>query len=147
MTGKKALADSDVDQWQNAYLTADLVMQDIEKGDSYIVTLNGEMVGTFVFSAEADEAYDRSGVYSTVDMYYSLHRVAVCPKFKGLGIGGIIVKFCIESCKTLGANALFCDTHADNSSMRKMLTKNGFEEIGPISLMNGDPRIGYELLL
>ncbi len=147
LTGKKSLADAGVDQWQNDYPNRDIIRQDIELGDCFIMFHDSDPVATFVFTKERDEAYDQSGVYTDVSEYCSLHRVAVLPNCKGLGVGGDIVSFCTAECRKAGILALFCDTHEHNSSMRRMLEKNGFVDKGAISLLDGSPRVAYELMV
>ncbi len=145
LTGKKALADAGVDQWQDDYPTTKMIENDVANGESYLLFRDGVAVATFVFTDTIDDAYDSSGAFVLGAPYTSLHRVAVLPEMKGKGIGGAMVKYCLEKSIELSAVALRCDTHADNKSMRRMMTKNGFIDRGSIKLADGSPRIAYEL--
>ncbi len=144
LTGKKALAEAGVDQWQGNYPTVELIESDIAKSESYLLFVDSKPVATFVFTDLPDEAYEKSGAYKLPPPYTSLHRVAVLPHTKGSGIGGMIVKYCVEKSHEMGIAGLRCDTHADNKSMRRMMIKNGFIDRGAIKLSDGSPRIAYE---
>ncbi len=147
LTGKKSLCEAAVDQWQNDYLKKELIETDISLGESYLLFFEDVAVASFVFTDKADSAYDKSGAYLIDPPYTSLHRVAVLPEFKGLGVGGMIVDYCIKKSSEMGVCGFRCDTHEQNKSMRRMLTKNGFIDRGPITLEDGSPRVAYELSL
>ncbi len=145
LTGKKALADAGVDQWQDNYPTIELIVDDVAKNESFLLFIDDCPVATFVFTDAVDPAYDESGAFILPPPYTSLHRVAVLPEMKGRGVGGMIVDYCKEKSCQQNIVALRCDTHADNKSMRRMMIKNGFIDRGFIKLADGSPRIAYEL--
>ncbi len=145
MNGKQSLLEADVDQWQNDYIKMEMIEQDIGACESYLLFFGDVAVASFVFTDKPDYAYDKSGAYVLSPPYTSLHRVAVLSEFKGLGIGGMIVDYCINRTRDMNMLGFRCDTHEHNKPMRRMLIKNGFEERGPIQLEDGSPRIAYEL--
>ncbi len=145
LNGQKALAEAGVDQWQNGYPNLEVVQADIENGDSYVIRMGDAIVATFVCTKELDPSYENADIYPKSTGYGSLHRIAVSPHMKGIGLAGRAVAFCIEFCRERNFDLLRCDTHEHNKSMQKMLTKNGFCELGKMTLVNGEPRIGFEM--
>ena len=51
----------------------------------------------------------------------------------------------IQMCLNDNVHSLRIDTHFDNSSMRRFLKKNHFEECGIVYIRGVDKRIAYEL--
>ncbi len=143
-TGKQALCEAGVDQWQGDYPDVDVVSEDITLGQCYVICFCEVIVGTFVFTTLPDPSYEGSEVFEKLSQYGSLHRIAVLPDFKGLGIARRAVRFCVGECNRLQLDTLRCDTHEQNASMRRMLTKSGFNELGHIILVSGEPRIAFE---
>ena len=138
-----------INQWQNGYPTKNVFTQDICNGRSYVVENDGMVVGTFFFAIDEEPTYKKiyEGSWQHDSVYGMIHRVAVDNSMKGNGIGGKIVAFATEQCKKQNIASLRIDTHKDNISMQKMLTKNGFEPRGIIYLEDGAERIGFEKML
>ena len=138
-----------INQWQNGYPTKDVFTQDICNERSYVVENDGMVVGTFFFAIDKEPTYKKiyEGSWQHNGVYGMIHRVAVDNSMKGNGIGGKIVAFATEQCKKQNIASLRIDTHKDNISMQRMLTKNGFEPRGIIYLEDGAERIGFEKML
>lgn len=58
---------------------------------------------------------------------------------RGRGVARAIFKFAAEH-----ANYLRCDTHEDNTPMRRALNSFGFRECGTITVVNGTERVAYD---
>ncbi len=141
-----------IDQWQNGYPSADVILNDIESGASYSVTSSGELCATFALIRNGEPTYDNifDGEWLTGDSnsqspcYFALHRVAVYLKFRGLGISTAIIEYALSEARLEGKKSLRIDTHRGNTVMRRMLEKHGFIHCGTILLTNGDERVAYE---
>ena len=138
--------DQGIDQWQNNYPNDDVINDDISKGESYVLELDGNIVATSVISFDKENTYDviYDGQWITDGKYAVLHRVAVDNTYKGLGISHKIIQYAEEMCKDNGIHSIKIDTHKDNLSMKKMLEKNGFKYCGIIHLSYGDERVAFE---
>lgn len=127
-------------QWINGYPSEEVFRCDIENHCSYILTCDGEPIGTFAFvpSPEPTYASIHEGKWiDDVNPYYVVHRIAGFPKWKGLF--DAIMKFCFSRTKNLRI-----DTHRDNHIMQHLLEKHGFDYCGIIYLENGDERLAYQ---
>lgn len=135
-----------IDQWQNNYPNEDVINNDIENEDSYVMIKDGEIVATTVISFEKEKPYDhiRDGKWLTNGDYGVIHRVAVDNKYKGLGLSHQIIKYTEEVCKDNGIQSIKVDTHEDNITMQSLLKKNGFEYCGIIYLEDGGKRLAFE---
>ena len=126
-------------QWAGGHPSENLLQEDMEKDNLYVVTDDAGIHGVFAFIPGEDPTYRRieDGAWHRDDDYAAIHRVA------GDGSGGIfgaIVSYCRGRCSHLRI-----DTHHDNRVMQHVVQKHGFRRCGIIYLANGDPRIAYDL--
>lgn len=70
---------------------------------------------------------------------------------KGKGLMGIILSYAMEEAARNKKKSVRIDTHKDNKTMQRSLEKNGFENMGELTLLSGseegDKRLGYEKLV
>ena len=149
---RKTIASLGIDQWQNGYPNRSVICADIEKGQSYSVCSDGEIIGTFALIDDGEPTYDEifDGKWLTGDgqeQYFAIHRVAISVKCRGMGISTKIIDFCTERARENGKISLRIDTHRGNIVMRKMLEKHGFIHCGTIYLESGDERVAYEKMI
>lgn len=149
---RKTIASLGIDQWQNGYPNRSVINADVEKGQSYSVCADGEIIGTFALIDDGEPTYDEifDGKWLTGDgkeQYFAIHRVAISVKCRGMGISTKIIDFCAELARENGKVSLRIDTHRGNIVMRKMLEKHGFVHCGTICLESGDERVAYEKMI
>jgi hypothetical protein len=125
-------------QWGDHKPTRDMLMDDIEKQISYVLTDEERIFGTFVFFIGEDPTYGviEEGAWLNNDTYGVIHRVASDGSRKGMM--ALVADYAKAQC----ANVRI-DTHHDNHIMQRAVTKQGFKQAGIIYLENGDPRIAY----
>lgn len=127
-------------QWKNTHPPRELLVQDIQEGNLYVLCDGREIHGVFAFFLGEDPTYrviEGTGWRST-QPYGTIHRIA------GDGSGGILhacVRFCREQ-----IDYLRIDTHEDNRVMQGAVKKEGFVPCGIIYIADGSPRIAYDLL-
>ena len=127
-------------QWGNAYPSKDLLENDLEKGQLFVVEYLGKVVGSFVFFVgdEPNYAYIENGEWAKNGEYGVLHKVASNGSVKG--VFGKILEFAKSK-----ADYLRIDTHADNKVMQSLLDKNGFTRRGVVYMRDdGTPRFAYD---
>ena len=135
-----------IHQWVNGYPSRELMMKDITDGDRYVVCEDGKILATvgIFFGEEPDYRVIENGEWINDSGYVCIHRICVDNEYKGLGLGGVMVRYAEELCRKNNIRNIRCDTHEDNLSMRRMMEKNGFTYCGIIHLKNGDPRVAYQ---
>lgn len=135
--------DGNMLQWKGNYPSRELVMNDIEQGNSYVCTdSNGEIVGTFAFIRGNDPTYTHiyEGEWLEDTLPYGvIHRLASTEQSKG--VSGACLQWCYGQIKNLRA-----DTHRDNHILQYILKKHGFSYCGIIYLANGDERLAFQKL-
>lgn len=128
-------------QWGTTHPPFEKLVQDIAEGDLFVVTDGETIHGVFYFRIGEDPTYRiiDGGTWRTEKPYGTIHWIA------GDGCGGIL-----KTAVTFASGQidhLRIDTHADNYVMQAALAKQGFEFRGVIRLLDGSPRIAYDLLL
>ena len=144
-----------IDQWQNGYPHADVIQNDIYRGESYSVVCDGEICGTFALIEQGEPTYDKifNGAWLTGESlaadpdYFAIHRVAISVKMRGCGIATKIIEFAADKARLAGKRSLRIDTHHGNVVMRRMLEKHGFAHTGTIYLTDNSERVAYEKLI
>lgn len=145
-----ALKAAGVDQWQTGYPCIESLKNDIHLGISRVCIENDKIVATAAAYVGHEPTYDKifEGSWLTDSSKYGIvHRIAVLPENKGLGVSGEIFEFTAHLSKELNVSSLRCDTHRDNLVMQRALKKFGFIYCGIIYLEDGAERLAFEKLL
>ena len=133
-----------IDQWQKGYPSRDMILNDIEHENGYVIETNGHPVAYSAFIYGKDPTYSAiEGNWPDDLPYATSHRTVVAKEYKGMGLVGRFFDFFASDAADKGVSELRCDTHKDNRSMRRALEKNGYTECGIIHLADGSPRIAY----
>lgn len=139
---------SGIDQWkEGGYPSCEDYINDIKNGNSYIVEDESGVIAAaaIMFDHEADYDAVISGGWLGDGEYGAIHRVVVKESLKGGNIGGFIVDNAVEMCRAKGISSLRCDTHRDNISMQRMLTKNGFVRCCELMILGASfHSVGFE---
>ena len=128
---RRTIAALGIDQWQNGYPSEDVILADIELGQSYVCEIDGKICGCFAMLENGEPTYDKiyDGHWLTGDgsqNYVAIHRVAISVSNRGRGLSGKIIEFAADFAVKNGKKSLRIDTHRGNAVMRRMLEKNGF---------------------
>lgn len=133
------IATGNKNQWWDGYPPRDLILQDVENGESYVVEENGEILAVFLYKFGIDPTYINieNGAWINDEPYGVIHRIAV--KAKGRGVASFVFDTVYSWCQNVRI-----DTHMDNEPMKRALSKNGFKYCGIIHIANGDQRIAFQ---
>lgn len=125
-------------QWSDKHPAESDIVDDIQKGNSYVILKDGEICGVFAFIIGEEPTYKRiEGEWKNCTQYGTIHRIASSGKVKG------IFQTCLNFCQSRISH-LRIDTHRDNKIMQHLIEKNGFKRCGIIYVADGTPRIAYE---
>jgi ribosomal protein S18 acetylase RimI-like enzyme len=64
--------------------------------------------------------------FATGERYTTLRSLAVCPRWRGQGIGRTLAAFAIDYCRQRGAQWITARVHVDNTPMRALFHSAGF---------------------
>ncbi len=128
-------------QWDNGYPNVDILSNDIENTNNYLLTENGKAVGTFSFIMGDDPTYAviKDGHWRYDRPYGTIHRLA------SNGIVHGVARACFDYCAGI-TDYLRIDTHEVNLTMRNAIEKYGFVRCGIIYVRDGTERTAYDFL-
>ncbi|KAG9395206.1 Acetyltransferase (GNAT) domain [Carpediemonas membranifera] len=126
-------------QWGTSYPPKEALIQDMADECSFVCTLDGAVVGTFMFRIGEDPTYRViDGQWLDDAPYGVVHRIAVKRGVK------TVAAHCLEWCMGRIGN-IRIDTHTANGPMRTLLGRLGYAECGVIRVRDGSQRIAYQL--
>lgn len=127
-------------QWRDTWPSKEILISDIEIGQSYIVEDDEKgVLATFAYIVGVDRTYLKiDGVWLTDKPYGTIHRLASSQKERD------IFSYIVKQITMNGLN-MRIDTHEQNQAMIRAILKNGFKFCGIISPIEGGDRNAYEL--
>lgn len=133
------LAAQGLDQWQHGYPAEEDFRRDIERGDGWLFTADGNPAGYLCISRRSEAAYTAiEGEWlSCAGPYLTIHRIMVSDAYRGKGIASEMISLADDFAHAYCCAGVRIDTAPGNEPMRAMLLKNGFETCGTIRLVGG----------
>lgn len=128
-------------QWVNGYPGEDIIISDIKDNNSYVITHNDIIAGTFSFIIGKEPTYQviKNGEWHYDRPYGTIHRLASGGIIRGIS------RACFEYCLHK-MDYIRIDTHKDNISMQAAIENFGFKKCGNVYMLNGTERIAYDYL-
>lgn len=126
-------------QWGRSYPSADLIRSDLQKKVCKVIYDETGIHGVFALfdGAEPTYAHIEEGEWLNDEPYVTIHRLAGDGQVHGL------FQCAADHCKSISPNVRI-DTHASNTTMQRLIEKNGFKKCGIIHVRDGSPRIAYQ---
>ena len=143
---QESMRANGIPQWQDGYPNEEIISQDIQMGNSYVLVEDGNVIGTAYIVAGHEPTYDyiEGGQWLNDHPYVVVHRIAVRKDFKGKSVARYMMEFAEKIAMEHQLRDIRIDTHHDNIPMRTFLAKLGYHACGTIYLDNGDKRIAYQ---
>ena len=125
-------------QWDSLYPSKNIVLEDIEKGNGYVVVNDNKIIGVFALIFGDDPTYQViKGSWLNNHSYATIHRIAARTNSKGT------LKAAVDFALTKIDN-IRIDTHEDNYVMKNALAKLGFVKCGIIYLPSKAERVAFQ---
>lgn len=131
-------------QWQDGYPNEQIIQNDIERRQGYVLTLKEEIVAYGAVIFEEEPAYTAiQGKWMTNGNYGVVHRLAVSQKGRGKKWGRLFMKKVEEICLNKQIFSIKIDTNFDNYAMLKILKQMGYTYCGEV-YFRGESRKAFE---
>ena len=146
---QESMRANGIPQWQDGYPNEEVISQDIETGNSYVLMEDGGVIGTAYIVAGHEPNYDyiEDGTWLNNHPYVVVHRIAIKKDYKGKEHASKLMEFAESLAINSNLHDIRIDTHHQNIPMRKFLSKLGYHACGTIYLDNGDKRIAYQKII
>jgi GNAT superfamily N-acetyltransferase len=144
---QKYLAAQDIDQWQNSFPNENVIKNDIQNAEAYVICDGETLAAYFAFFTPPEPAYkniENGRWLIDTENYCAMHHVAVSGDYRGRGLAHMIYKKCEERAREGGFDSLRVDTHEDNKIMRHTAEANGFVYCGVVYYNENMKRIAFE---
>ncbi len=129
-------------QWIGGYPSEAVILEDIARGNGFVVLDDGRIVAYFAFIASPEPTYARiyNGAWLNDSLaYHVVHRIGSYPEVHG--VFKTVMDWCFERDPNIRI-----DTHRDNRIMQHCIDRYGFTYCGIIYLESGDERLAYQLI-
>ena len=126
------LLEQGIAQWNENYPSLEVLKKDLAAGNSYVYIINGDLVGTVMFSQEKDPVYDPIQWLSPEEGAYYVHRLAVHPLFQKQGIARALMDFVEEEVLRIGGQSIRLDTFSKNIRNQRFYKARGYTQLGMI---------------
>lgn len=125
-------------QWINGYPEDEVITNDINSGNLYILKSCKKIQAAFAFIPGIDQTYNKiEGKWLSKTPYSAIHRVVSSGAISG--VTDLVFNWCKGKCLSIRI-----DTHEDNLVMQKAILRNNFKYCGIIFTHNGTPRLAYQ---
>ena len=131
-------------QWPDGYPDEESIRCDLRDGLGYVLKVDDTIAAYMYIGFDGDPSYPEiKGAWKHDGPYAVVHRIAIAPEFRGLGLGSVTFGLVEEFCKSKGFDILRIDTDGENKRMQHVLAKNGFVYCGTV-IQGGGDRLAFE---
>ncbi|MDR2979235.1 MAG: GNAT family N-acetyltransferase [Bacteroidales bacterium] len=143
---QRFLRSMGVDQWQNGYPSEEIIRQDIERKNGYVLTVAEGIIAfaTVIFSEEPTYQIIYEGTWLSDSEYGVIHRMAVADAHKRKRVGESMFRFIEKMACERQISSMRIDTHEDNIPMQRLIRKTGYAYCGVIYLADGNKRLAFQ---
>ena len=143
--GRNYLKKNRVDQWQTGYPDGSDALEDMKRGEGFVMTHGSQVAAYFCLSSRHEDCYDdiTDGKWRTDGPYCVIHRSAVEASYRGTGMADRMMAAAEELTLAMGIRDLRIDTHRHNKAMKDLLKRRGFQYRGNVLVYSEeghDPR-------
>lgn len=136
-------------QWNEAYPTEAAFMNDVARGELWVLDSGSEPAGCLVLSEHMDSEYQTVSWETPDQGARYVHRLAVRPELQRQGLGAMLMDFAEARARSEGAGAIRLDTFSRNAGNQRFYEKRGYKRLGAVYFPNQSayPFYCYELAL
>ena len=120
-------------QWDDAYPNAEVFERDIELGQLWVAEIDGAIAGVAALTSDQEPEYAQVG-WDIEEPAVVVHRLAVDPAFRGMGVAGALMRKAEEVAVERGIRVLRVDTNTLNEASQRLFPKLGYALVGEIGL-------------
>lgn len=120
-------------QWDETYPNAGVFERDIELGQLWVAEIDGDIAGVAAVTTDQEPEYAQVG-WDLEESAVVVHRLAVDPVFRGVGVAGALMRKAEEVAVERGIGVLRVDTNTQNEATQRLFPKLGYVLAGEIGL-------------
>ena len=123
----------------NWYPNADILTQDVEKGDLYVVkdAPSGRIAACVVLNTDFDEQYRNGRWEYETESPFIVHRLCIHPDFQNRGLGKRVMQAAEAEGRARGFTAVRLDAYSGNQASLALYEHLGFRKAGEANWVKG----------
>jgi len=130
----KDLQAQGINQWHEGYPKVDDVLQNIEKGELYVLEQSASIIGMVTLNEAQDPEYADIDWLNKEGKTLVIHRLAVHPAWQGKGIGQQMMDFTEQLATQQQYVSIRFDTYSKNPQSLRFYERRGYQRLGQIQL-------------
>ena len=130
----KGMLANDIDQWDESYPNAKVIMEDLIAQTYFVALENGVIIGGINIDKNQDKTYLEIDWEDKSDSFLVVHRLGVKEEFWNKKIGKDLMLFTENLVKERGLKSIRLDTYSGNPKAMEFYRRLGYRELGPINL-------------
>lgn len=135
------------EQWQDGYPNPEVLRNDIEKGQGFVLVAQEQLVGYCALLINDEPQYASiEGRWLSHADFVVFHRVAISPLWLGQGCAKVMLGFIEAFARKNKIYSIKADTNFDNFAMMSLFDKLGYSYCGHVYFRGGQ-RKAYEKVL
>jgi ribosomal protein S18 acetylase RimI-like enzyme len=120
-------------QWDESYPNEGVFRRDIELGQLWVAAVDWRLAGVAAITMDQEQEYAQVG-WNIEEAAIVVHRLAVHPVFRGLGVAGALMQQAEVVAVERGIPVLRVDTNTQNEATQRLFPKLGYVLAGEIGL-------------
>ena len=119
-------------QWNDKYPNIETFKNDIVNKNLYVLVSENDILGCVSITFEMDDFYKKIDWISTTNKNIYVHRLAIHPKYQGLGYAKKMMSFIENIGFENMCESIRLDTFSMNEKNNKFYSKLGYRKLGQI---------------
>ncbi|RVT99792.1 GNAT family N-acetyltransferase [Mucilaginibacter limnophilus] len=129
-------------QWDSNYPNPTIFRQDVKLNQLWVAMVNDTVAGVAAFTTGPEPEYAAAGIDLNIPAVVT-HRLAVSPRFRGMGIAAALFKQAEVIASEKGINYVRTDTNVKNQATTKLFPSLGYVNKGTITLASRPGMLFY----
>ncbi len=136
-------------QWNEFYPSKTPFLNDVNRGELYVLEIENEIIGCVTISTFMDEEYIPISWLTPNKNNIYIHRLAIHPKQQGKGFARKLMEFAEDYAQKNNYQSVRLDTFSKNKRNQKFYELRGYKKLGDIYFPKQSeyPFHCYELVL
>lgn len=136
-------------QWNEHYPSESAFQNDIERGELYVLEIEGQIIGSIVISTFMDAEYYPIKWLTPNENNVYIHRLSILPRHQGQGYAQKLMDFAENYARENGYASVRLDTFSQNKRNQRFYEKRGYRKLEDIFFpkQSEHPFHCYELIL
>lgn len=129
---KKSMESQGIFQWDEYYPTIDVVENDIDDGNCYVMKYNNRCVAYVAINEEQREDCNKAVCSTDGGNGLVIHRLCVHPTFQDKGIAKTILKFIEKFSNKNKYSCIRLDAYSENKKALRLYENFGYNKVGEV---------------